>query len=95
MLGLLGEAFILGVLTPITAGCILPLFPGFLAFLANQTKLDTKYATALFGGIVASGSSVRVAIGIGAIILGVIVLFVAATQREIRTLDGRDLAEDG
>ena len=55
MLGLLGEAFILGVLTPITAVCVLPLFPGFLAFLANQTKLNTKYATALFGAIVALG----------------------------------------
>ena len=49
----------------------------------------------LFGGIIASGSSVRVAIGTGAIILAAIVLFVAATQREARMLDGRDLAEGG
>jgi len=49
----------------------------------------------LFGGIIANGSSVRIAIATGAIILGVIVLLVAATQREVRNLDGRDLAEDG
>lgn len=55
MLSLLGEAFILGVLTPLTAICVLPLFPGFLAFLSNQTSLKGKYAAAIFGTVVAVG----------------------------------------
>ncbi len=31
-----GSSFLLGVLTPLTAVCVLPLYPGFLAYLANQ-----------------------------------------------------------
>ena len=49
----------------------------------------------LFGGLIADFSDIRWAIAIGAIILGAIVLFVAATQREVRNLDGRTLADDG
>ena len=47
----------------------------------------------LSGDITSFISPVRIGIAIGAIILGAIVLFVAATQREIRSLNGRDLAE--
>lgn len=32
----LGTSFVLGLLTPLTAVCVLPLYPGFLAYLANQ-----------------------------------------------------------
>ena len=32
----IATAFILGLLTPLTAACVLPLYPGFLAFLSNQ-----------------------------------------------------------
>jgi cytochrome c-type biogenesis protein len=32
----LGESFVLGVLTPLGAVCVLPLYPGFLAYLANR-----------------------------------------------------------
>lgn len=31
-----GSSFILGLLTPLTAACVLPLYPGFLAYLASQ-----------------------------------------------------------
>ncbi len=47
----------------------------------------------LSGDVTSLISPVRIAIAAGAIILGAIVLFVAATQREIRSLSGRDLAE--
>lgn len=36
----LAWSFVLGLLTPITAVCVLPLYPGFLAYLANQTGDD-------------------------------------------------------
>lgn len=59
----------------------------------------------LFGGLIAAAvplgsldyfvDGVRLAIATGAIILGALVILIAATQREIRTLDGRDLAEGG
>jgi MFS family permease len=44
---------------------------------------------ALFGGAVAEVTGVRVAVSISAGILAAIVLLVAATQREVRNLDGR------
>ena len=47
----------------------------------------------LSGDVTSLISPVRIAIAAGAIILGAIVLFVAATQREIRSLSGRELAE--
>lgn len=34
----LGEAFSLGLLTPLGAVCVLPLYPGFLAYLAGQVS---------------------------------------------------------
>jgi len=38
----LAEAFVLGVLTPLSAVCVLPLYPGFLAYLANQLPEETS-----------------------------------------------------
>ena len=32
----LGESFVLGVLTPLGAVCVLPLYPGFLAYVSNR-----------------------------------------------------------
>ena len=52
----IGTAFVLGLLTPLTAVCVLPLYPGFLAYLANKlsgTK-DKKYLV-LFGVIITLG----------------------------------------
>ncbi len=48
------EVFILGLLTPLTAVCVLPLFPGFIAFLSQQSNLG-KYGIALFGLLVSIG----------------------------------------
>ena len=32
----LAESFVLGVLTPLSAVCVLPLYPGFLAYLSSR-----------------------------------------------------------
>lgn len=43
-------SFILGLLTPLTAVCVLPLYPGFLAFLANKfSGKENKKVFFLFG----------------------------------------------
>lgn len=54
----IGSAFILGLLTPLTAVCVLPLYPGFLAFLAGQfsDKKESQRKTMIFfGSIVVLG----------------------------------------
>jgi len=49
-------SFVLGLLTPLTAVCVLPLFPAFLAYLSNQlTGKESRKHLALFGLIVAAG----------------------------------------
>jgi len=52
-------SFVLGLATPLTAVCILPLYPGFLAFLANQAsgkdgKVNRR-SYALFGLLITVG----------------------------------------
>lgn len=51
-----GTSFLLGLLTPLTAVCVLPLYPGFLAYLANQFsgKADRKQY-ALLGLLITLG----------------------------------------
>ncbi len=52
----ISTAFVLGLLTPLTAVCTLPLYPGFLAFLSNQLHKESDRRTiAFFGFIVTSG----------------------------------------
>ena len=42
----LGLSFIAGLFAPLAAVCVLPLYPGFLAYLANQlSKKETKKST--------------------------------------------------
>ncbi len=56
VLATLSEAFILGLLTPTTAACVLPLYPGFLAYLSNQLSGgEDKKILALFGIVITSG----------------------------------------
>lgn len=51
-----GSGFVLGLLTPLTAACVLPLYPGFLAYLANRFDEDADRTTyALFGLVVVAG----------------------------------------
>lgn len=50
------EAFIIGLAAPLTAVCILPLYPGFLSFLASRAHHAGDRKTIFyFGLIVASG----------------------------------------
>ena len=53
----LGVSFVLGVLTPLTAVCILPLYPAFLTYLSNQLsgKSSDRKTYALFGLIAVAG----------------------------------------
>jgi cytochrome c-type biogenesis protein len=52
----LSAAFVLGLLTPLTAACVLPLYPGFLAYLSNQLSgREDKKTLALFGIIITGG----------------------------------------
>ena len=56
LLGDIGTSFVLGLLTPLTAVCVLPLYPGFLSYLANQiTKRDNKYQILKLGLLVSLG----------------------------------------
>jgi cytochrome c-type biogenesis protein len=49
------NSFLLGVLTPTTALCVLPLYPGFIAFLATQSKLKGRRSMAIMGLLVSLG----------------------------------------
>jgi cytochrome c-type biogenesis protein len=51
------SSFILGLLTPLTAVCVLPLYPAFLAYIANQFSSGegSKKTYALFGTLITLG----------------------------------------
>ena len=51
------ESFVLGLLTPLTAVCVLPLYPGFLIYLSNQSKKqdENKIKIAFLGLLVSAG----------------------------------------
>jgi len=50
-------SFLLGLATPLTAVCVLPLYPAFLAFIANQstTQEISKKSYALIGAVITLG----------------------------------------
>lgn len=50
---IIATAFGLGLATPLTAVCVVPLYPGFLAFLADQGEDAPSIAT--LGALVAAG----------------------------------------
>tara|TARA_Y100000310_G_C20615602_1_gene780449 strand:- start:523 stop:1191 length:669 start_codon:yes stop_codon:yes gene_type:complete len=50
------SSFVLGLLTPLTAVCVLPLYPGFLAFLSSKFSEDVSKKTyALLGVVISLG----------------------------------------
>lgn len=53
----MGEAFLLGLATPLGAVCVLPLYPGFLVYLSSQLsgKKVGRYTIFLFGLTIFSG----------------------------------------
>lgn len=49
-------SFVLGLLTPLTALCILPLYPGFVAYLANRVHPNAPRQTmAILGALIVFG----------------------------------------
>ncbi|MBN1168096.1 MAG: hypothetical protein JXA44_13360 [Methanospirillaceae archaeon] len=48
-------AFLAGVYTPLGAVCVLPLYPGYLAFLTGQASKDKRISPLLLGLVVTSG----------------------------------------
>jgi cytochrome c-type biogenesis protein len=56
LLGQFTTSFLLGLATPLTAVCVLPLYPGFISYLSNQMDGSESQKTyALFGGLVVAG----------------------------------------
>ena len=57
LLGVLWEAFLLGLVTPLGAVCVLPIYPGFLVYLSTQTSTQTagRKTIFLFGLIITFG----------------------------------------
>jgi cytochrome c-type biogenesis protein len=52
------SSFVLGLLTPLTAVCVLPLYPGFLAYLTNQFDENdggSRKKYAMFGALITLG----------------------------------------
>ena len=57
LLGILWEAFFLGLVTPLGAVCVLPIYPGFLVYLSSQISAREPGRTTifLFGLVISSG----------------------------------------
>lgn len=56
MLTELFNSFLLGLATPLTAACVLPLYPGFISYLTKQFDgSETRKTYAMFGGLAAAG----------------------------------------
>ncbi|MFH1404325.1 MAG: cytochrome c biogenesis protein CcdA [Candidatus Altiarchaeota archaeon] len=48
----MATSFSLGLLTPLTAACVLPLYPGFLAYLSNKLSSNAGWRTMMLVGLV-------------------------------------------
>jgi len=56
MFGEFFNSFLLGLGTPLTAACVLPLYPGFISYLSSQMDgTESRSTYALFGGLVVAG----------------------------------------
>ena len=49
------EHFLLGVVTPLTAACVIPLYPAFLSYLASTGDREGGWPVAVLGGFVMAG----------------------------------------
>lgn len=49
------QHFILGVLTPLSAVCVIPLYPAFIAFLASAGDGERRHSVAILGLLVVAG----------------------------------------
>jgi len=71
-------AFSLGLATPLSAVCVLPLYPGFLAFLSEQH--EDSPSIAVLGALVA--------VGVIACLAGIGLVFTTALQRSLTGVVG-------
>jgi cytochrome c-type biogenesis protein len=55
MLAAFAEAFVVGALTPLTAACALPLYPGFLSYLARSDRPTGRTGTSNANGADGAG----------------------------------------
>ena len=57
LFGVLWEAFLLGLATPLGAVCVLPIYPGFLVYLSSQVSGGeaSRKTIFLFGVIITAG----------------------------------------
>ncbi|PSH00972.1 MAG: cytochrome C biogenesis protein, partial [Nanohaloarchaea archaeon SW_7_46_7] len=51
LIGDLSTSFLLGLATPLTALCVIPLYPSFISYLSKQLDSDTSSNTYLFFGL--------------------------------------------
>lgn len=50
------NSFLLGLATPLTAACVLPLYPGFISYLSGQLDgTEARQTYIMFGGLVVAG----------------------------------------
>lgn len=86
MLAAFAEAFVVGVLTPLTAACALPLYPGFLSYLARSDRTDGQSSAGAAsgggateggpaGGAVAADGGGRSSLALGLAVLAGVVTF--------------------
>jgi cytochrome c-type biogenesis protein len=62
----LAESFVLGVLTPLGAVCVLPLYPGFVAFLSNRLSgRESNRATILKIALTVTAGVIAFMFGLG------------------------------
>lgn len=78
-----GEVFTIGVLTPLTAACVIPMYPAFIAYLANTGDDDSAPSVAVLGLLVVAG--VITFMGLAGLLLEV-VLQVSIRQGAVATL---------
>jgi len=73
-------AFLLGLATPLTAVCVLPLYPAFLSFLAGQSSNQSKKQYALLGLLITVGVLIFM------LVLGL--LFTTILQKSLTSIIG-------
>jgi cytochrome c-type biogenesis protein len=79
----LASTFTLGLATPLTAVCVLPLYPGFLAYLSARSSDRTGAGDRSIGAL-----SVLVAAGVVSFMLALGLLFTTLLQSSLTTVVG-------
>lgn len=75
----LAGTFALGLATPLTAVCVIPLYPGFLAYLSGQAD-DARLSVGALGALVAAG--------VVSFMLGLGLLFTTVLQTSLTDVIG-------